>query len=730
MRGIICFCCVMLCAVIGLAAEQAGAKVAQPYVFTDDTAVITVPTAGADITYTVKTITAAGWGPVATVNAAVVDHTVKVTPLCEGIHIVTFPTTPPQEVRFLALLPPPAIDKRRIAANLPLSSRKLLRGEKYTLLSMGDSVTNTGDYESMLVMLLQRATGNKNITFIDRSYPGRSVDASVRFFPEDALTIHPDLGIIMYGLNDQAAGCSVEGYLDQYHWLRTQLAADCHADSVFMTPTPDISVGDKPGPYGEYIMRTFGFAARLTTFAKANKIPLADTFHAVWGKGGETLDATGISLWPKYPQGYSAQFTSMLETKGNGDGIHINALGHLNVAQAAFRAITGIALAPMPLSFTATSNWTDNGVMSNVTVKNISRETRTGKLTLYPIPDGAVATTYDGQYTLKPGAKKTFQVSWPQLKTPEDLLKYPNNQYITPYQPLFSVFDAAAESGVLYYLEAPFVVADNFTRERLRVASQTATVTLKQGKRRTPVTVTIPDGAEVGRIPLVQKIENRGKTGYATAEIAYTRYGAARTGEATVDGDLQEWDAHHWSPVGDPVQARWTQGIIDGRTTPQECQLNWAFKAGQKGVFFAAKGTGQLTKDRFTLFFDNRAPELLGTPGRYYWASGSIGAAGKIELGKGETSAVATGMTGAWRTTPEGIALELFIPYDLLEATTWPARGDLGLSIWWVHTNTKDAKGTNIFWSEDGQPWSTRWYGVVTLDDTGTKPLPYMVRVK
>lgn len=730
MRIIIYICCVYLCAGIGLANELIDAKVLKPYVFTDEPAVISLPSGEATISYTVKTITVNGWGPIASKTMAIIDHMVQISPLCEGIHIVSFHVTPPLEVRFLALQPPAQMKGNQVLKNLPLAGSKLYHNASFTILAMGDSVTYSGDYKSLLVMMLQRATGNMHITCLERSYPGRSVDGSVRCFAEDALATHPDLGIIMYGLNDQAAGCSVEGYLDQYHWLATQLAVTCHADTVFMTPTPDISTGETHGPYSEYVIRTFGFAARLTELANQLSIPLADTFHALWGQGGDTLDAAGKAQWPVHPVYFNQQFTTMLEADGHGDGIHPNVLGHLMIARAAFHAIMGIASAPLPLSFSASSFWTKQGVMSKVTVRNTSSQTRIGKLQLYPIPDGAVMTPWDGGYNLKSFQAKTFFVNWPQMHTPEDMLLYPNNQYITLYQPLFSVLDSAEDHSALYYVDAPFTYDAHFIRERMQVDGNTVTVTLQQGKKRTPVTVKIPDGAEVGRIPLLRKIREHGQTGWAMAEIAYVRYGAAHSGEATVDGNLQEWGGQHWTPVGEPVQARWTQGIIDGRTSPNECYLQWAFKAGRQGLYCAVKGTGQLAKDGFTLFFDNRAPELLGTPGRYYWASGNLAANGQVDISKGETSASAPGMTGAWIARDDGMTIELFIPYVLLEASSWPASGDIGLSIWWGHKNTSDNKTTNLFWSEDGQPWSTRWYGVVTLDDTETKILPYMVRVK
>ncbi|HUS57556.1 MAG TPA: GDSL-type esterase/lipase family protein [Planctomycetota bacterium] len=716
-------------------AEQAASLVA-PYVFTDGQAAIRVPDTGLEIHYVVRTITADGWGPKSDGKVKAENGRILIAPLTEGIHIVTLGLARPVEVRFLAIAPPPAAEKTALVKTLTRTGKKLAAGEKYTILAMGDSVTNTGDFEGMLAMMLSRAFTNNNITVIDRSYPGRSVDAAVRAFEDDAIPNKPDLGLLMYGLNDQAGGVPLDGYLEQYQFIAERMAADCGGDTVFMMPTPHISIPlddearNRPGAEPVWFaFRTIGFAESLRPLAARLRVPLADTFAAIWGKGGATIEESVRNMWPKYPLGYHLQMSSMLESDGKGDTIHTNALGHLAMAKAAFDAIIGRRTFP-PLALYGSSKWTVRGVVSTIIVRNITAEKREGKLHVYPLMESEIAAADDGpiSYNLKPDEIKEFEVSWLQLTRPADLLKHPLNRYYAVGPLMVPVVDFFGGGSRVYCVPLPFEVDTRFVRGRHVCEKPQLDVSLINGAGETFRTASIPDGAEMGRVVITAHAARKGETGHAVAEVAFLRFGGALAGEANIDGDLAEWDDHTWSTVGEPVQARWVQGVADNRAAPSECYLRWAFKAGKAGIFIAVKATGDVRKDRFVLFFDSRSPDLLGTPGRYYWVGGSLVENGVIGLGPGETTKLAPGIKGAWKATDAGADLEMFVPYELMELTEWPRTRDLGLSIWWTHTGPGGA--THIMWSEDGHPWNTRWYGVVRLLKHARERLPYMVRVK
>ncbi len=63
-----------------------------------------------------------------------------------------------KELRILAIAPPPELSTEAVRKALPHTGEKLFGGKPFTILSMGDSVTATGDYESLLVMLPKRGS--------------------------------------------------------------------------------------------------------------------------------------------------------------------------------------------------------------------------------------------------------------------------------------------------------------------------------------------------------------------------------------------------------------------------------------------------------------------------------------------------------------------------------------------------------------------------------------------
>ena len=715
-----------------LAVAATAAKVKIPYVFTDDVVIINVPDKVEAVPCHVSTITVDGFGPRKTMLLEAKDGKGSIAPLTEGIHVVSLGNPINKELRFLAIAPPPELNKEAVIKALPHNGEKLLGGKPFTILSMGDSVTRTGDYESMLVMLLKRATGNPNITFVDKSYPGRSVDATVRHFDRDTRDIKPDLGLLMYGLNDQAGFVPLRAYLEQYAWVAEQLDARFQADTIFLQPTPHIAVfgANKKGAVNppEYAFRTVGFAAAVANLGSELNVPVVRTFAAIWGDGAGTIQEAAMAMWPLYPRGHRAQFSSILESRGKGDTIHPNALGHLQIAKAVLATLNG-QKSSEPLNITGESRWTEQGVISRITATNISGEPREGRLEAYAPTGAEIAAPPPLPYSLAPGESISFEIPWPEVRQPKDLNTFPYSRYLSEDFNRLAVMDVSGKAGTVHSVEVPFEVPGDYVAGRQVVEGRRLEVTLQTPDGTETVPVKIPRGRQVGRIPLIRKLRANGKTGYAATEVVYVEFGEALPGEAETDGDLREWATHRWAPVGEPCQARGRAGPGDNRKTPDEAYLRMAFKTGSNGLFIALRGRGDLTNDRATLFFDPRPSEQLGTVGPYYWAGLSFAADGVVRLGKGETSTTAPGLTGRWQATDTGREAELFIPYALMDRDAWPASGDLGFSLVWTH-QPNDGQPTQLMWSENAHEWNPRWYGVVRhLQEPGAK-LPFMVRVR
>ncbi|HCE46501.1 MAG TPA: hypothetical protein DET40_23395 [Lentisphaeria bacterium] len=719
---------VFLCFAFIAVSLLGGPKESLPvkYFFTDELAEIPCKAPDGEAEYELKTITRGGWGPSENGKTTVKDGKIQLKPLAEGIHVLTLKNDAKSDIRFLVIAPPPKLDPDVLRRCLPRAADKILKGEPIKILAMGDSVTNTGDFENMLAAMLSRTTGNKNITVVDRSYPGRSIDASVRNFKEDAVALKPDFAMIMYGLNDQICGCSLDGFLEQYEWLAKHLADECGSDTVFLQPTPHIDIPVKkddarpdPNP-PEYAFRTVGFAESVKLLADKLKIPCAETFNAVWGDGGATIEESAIKMWPLYPPSYSKQFSSMIETDGKGDTIHPNALGHLMIAKAVYNSIACMKTSEL-LEMKAVSAWMDSGVNSKVAMTNRSGKNMTGRLAVYPrLECEPVVLQGSGEYNLKPGESAEFKIDWPKALKPEDLLKYPANTCLAPGNPIISTLIFSEGKTHAFGIPAPFGTS-TFIRERMVAENPKVQVRLDNGDK---VEVDFPANQDNGRIPLIRKVDN----GWAVAELAFCRYSSALKGEAVVDGEDKEWTENKFSVVGEPCQARWVKGADDKRASPDECMLKWSSRAGWQGLFIAIRANGSVESDNFTMFFDTRKPELLGTPGPYYWVSGSKDKAGAFKVSKGETSKKATGLAVKWSKTDYGAFIEMFIPYELMEMASWPESGDLGFSLWWNHKGPNGV--THLMWSEDGHPWNTRWYGVIRLENQPGKSMPWMVRVK
>jgi lysophospholipase L1-like esterase len=705
-----------------VAAGEPALRVADEIVFSDQGAVVTAPAAGA-WRWQHRVLTRAGWRTLPD-GEAPAAASVTVPTGTAGIHALTFSAPTAGELRFLAIAPPPLLSADALARTMPRHGATLLAGEPLTLLVMGDSVTYTGWYDRIFARLLERATGNHRITVVNRSYPGRSVDASVRAFSADTAK-RPDLACIMYGLNDQGAWAARDGYIEQHRWLVERLRATCGADVVLLQPTPDLAPlqpgsSDPPGA----ALRTIGFAEALRPLAAELGVPLADTFTALWQARGADLASALTSMLTCYPQGFSRQLSSVVDGDGSGDTIHPNALGHTAIAEAVFAALIGVGPVE-PLTITATSRWEGAGLISVLQLRNAGTQPLAGRVEVHGQSAAVVTARGPLGYDLAPGATTNFTLAWPEVRGADDLFHHPYDRYVAQVAPLVAVLDFRDGACRARAVEAPVVPAGGFERGRQVCAGPLARIRLRTPQGERTVEASWPADSAVGRQRLVAElVEGPARTPVA-AELAWVRMAAARSGEAVIDGDLGEWRDDAWSPLGEACQARWVTGPAD-RRADGEFRLDWASRAGRDGVHLALRIAGDPARDSFTIFLDTRAAAELGGPGPYWWISGSCKPGGQVSLQGGETSPPGAVPPGRWRQDGSVVTAEFTIPYRVFGSTAWPVGGDLGLSFWWTHQGPGGT--TQLQWSEDGHPWNTRWYGVVRRDPSG--PLPWVVRVR
>lgn len=698
------------------------------YFWTDEDVVFKVYNYEKDeILYRVKVINEDGWGKVEEGKVKIKDNEIRIKPIDEGINIFEFPE---KEVRILAIKPPDKINIKEIKKTLPNTWKKLISGKEYKILAMGDSVTQTlssyGGYEKILAMYLERATGNKNIKTINKGYPGRSVDAAVRFFKEDVIETEPDLSLLMYGLNDEACGYSICAYIESYEYIGKRIKNQLNSDIIFLQPTPHIEIDfenlENSNP-PNFIFRTIVFADSIKQLGQKLNIPVAETFHYIWGKGGKSLIESARNMMAFYPVSYRLPFSSLIEKEGNGDKIHPNVIGHLKMAKAIYDLINGKENI-YPLKFEGKCFWNENKLKSSVYAINKSDKEIKGTLFVYPpYYKMKIEGNLEIKYSLKPGEKLNFEVIWKEILKPEDLLDEPYIRYFESNKLYLVIVDFSENLSHVYTVSLPFYPDIHFVKERMESYGDVNLKIYVDGKFEN-YKFKIDENKDSGRIRIIKKI----KDGFAIGELVFVRYGMCLKGEANIDGKIEEWNENKWINVGEKFQVGWPE-YVDYRNTIDECYTNWAFKSGDRGLYIAIKAKGKITGDSFTIFFDSRNPDEFGKVGRYYWANGKIEQGGKVYLSKGETTKNEVEMKGVWKEEGDRTNIEIFIPYNLFEKEKFPESKELAISIWWRHISEKN-KITNIYWSEVGHPWNPRWYGVIKLIDNPVEKLPYMVRMR
>ncbi|MHC4887328.1 MAG: SGNH/GDSL hydrolase family protein [Planctomycetota bacterium] len=544
-----------------------------PYTFIDEVVEIRVSAKFQQLPIHISTLTTTGFGPKQTMTASVTGGVVKVKPLVEGIHVLHLGDPVNRELRFLAMDPPASLDPELVKTRLPRVGTRLLGGKPFSILAMGDSVTGTGDYPAMLVRMLQRATGNLSITQAKRAYPGRSIDATVRHFERDTKALQPHLGLLMYGLNDQICSVPQEAYLAQYEWVSKRMASRFGADMVLLQPTPHINVtstdreGRVQAPAAS--LRTLGYAGAVTRLGKALSTPVAQTFHAIWGVGAGGLLESATALWPLYPRSYGKPFSSLVESGGIGDMIHPNALGHLQLAKAVYAAI-GLPAREQPLEVSGMSRWGGGSVVSTLTITNRSGARRKGRIEIHAPTRAVIAGGESMPYDLDPGASLERTIRWPQVAKPEDLLRFPYDYYLSRWQAPLTVVDFSGKGNTPLAVTCPFSPALGFARKRTVVDGSRAEVELftPEGVERVPVS--IPEGPQVGRIPLLQK-----RSGVvAAAEAVYTRFGAVTSGEGR---------RAVGSPLASPARREPGMGLRITAKVRKRPFPNWPSRLGRRG---------------------------------------------------------------------------------------------------------------------------------------------------
>ncbi len=664
----------------------------------------------------VSVLTRAGWSA-SQQQSLQADHhgDVFFTPCTEGLHAITTAIDGKAvTVKMLAVTAPSKVSDDAILKALPHHGNELLAGKPITIVAMGDSVTATGIYHKLLVMMLREATGNDQITLHVKAHPGKSVDATVRTFDTDIRPLMPDIGLLMYGLNDQGVGGAMDVYLKQTQWICEQLQSAFKTDMILLQPTPHIE-------NEQTAFRTVAYAQALRHLGENLSLPVVPTFDAIWGDGGSTLSQSMQRLWPLYPPHYRKTWQSLLDTQGKGDTIHPNILGHLKMAKALFKTLTGQPDQLKALQIKAKNAWTDTGMVTQLQVTNTTNSHRSGDLDVFSAGDFDQPLASRLAYDLRPQASEKWTIHWPAIKYPTDLLQLPASSFITHEQPFLAITDHANNQLSVQAVQTQRAGSLHYPPQRIVTDSNTFHIQMRDGHSRVIQSMDLPENQQVGVMPLVTSHQNQ----TATARLSFTQFAQAIIGKANIDGQLDEWQEHTFSPLGQPSQACWVRGPTDFRDSIEACNPSFAFKSDDDGLYMAIKVTGLVDSDQLTVFFDPRPAEELGQPGGYYWINAGF-KNGRFTATRGETSPRVR-IASAMKRDGDLTTIEMFIPYATFKQTRWPTSQDMGLSLWWRH---KDEQGsTHLQWSDRGHPWNAMHYGVLRRVSSPNETLPYLVQI-
>jgi len=140
--------------------------------------------------------------------------------------------------------------------------QKLKRGEKVTIVAMGDSITElTWHTRGRLnwVGLLQEALfetfGRNRCWVINSGRCGDTAENGLRRLDQDVLRFDPDLVIISYGMNDASGNEGLAAFRSSMKELIRRIRAHNRADVLLRTPNPIFNpptafVLDKDQPIG------------------------------------------------------------------------------------------------------------------------------------------------------------------------------------------------------------------------------------------------------------------------------------------------------------------------------------------------------------------------------------------------------------------------------------------------------------------------------------------------
>jgi acyl-CoA thioesterase-1 len=216
----------------------------------------------------------------------------------------------------LAAAEPPPADSRpswRVV-------RLLESGQPVRIVCFGDSITgvyyHTGNRRAwcdLVGITLRQLYPGARLEMINAGVSGNSTVDALRRMESDVLRPHPQLVLVMFGMND-VARVAPEDFRANLR-LIAQRALQHGAEVILMTPNLVA-----PGETARPLARVAAYAQITREVGRELRVPVSDMFHAF-----ESVQATDRRAWIRLMS----------------DGIHPNMRGHKLIAEEVTRTLTG-----------------------------------------------------------------------------------------------------------------------------------------------------------------------------------------------------------------------------------------------------------------------------------------------------------------------------------------------------------------------------------------------------
>jgi lysophospholipase L1-like esterase len=158
--------------------------------------------------------------------------------------------------------------------------KKLISGDQCLIASLGDSLTEgwmvEKGYLDFLEDMIADAYPKSKVKFINRGISGDTAEDGLFRLSREIETVHPDLVLVQFGLNDAFCGISPNEFGRTIETIIDRIQNVVRTEAALVTSVPILN-----NPYEDGIMDSF--YDKLGEIAVSRNLPVANV-HRMWRK--------------------------------------------------------------------------------------------------------------------------------------------------------------------------------------------------------------------------------------------------------------------------------------------------------------------------------------------------------------------------------------------------------------------------------------------------------------